>query len=794
MKSEPSTLDRMLRVHGTVQGVGFRPFVLRIATRIGIRGWVINDDQGVLARVLGTPAQLDKFADQLLRQAPQAARITDLEWLDEIPSNPTNDAGFSIRESNSGLGEITTDAPLDIAPCDECRRELNDPTDRRHNYAFINCTQCGPRYTIIERLPYDRPQTTMAAFTMCPACQREYTDPQNRRFHAEPNACPVCGPQLQLTDGSGNVLENGPAALTRTANYLTDGYIVAVKGVGGFHLMADATSETAVANLRRRKHREEKPFAVMFRNLTMLRKSAVVSENSEKILSSPQCPMVLVAKKPQTALAAGIAPNNPWLGALLPSAPLHLLLFDHVNRPLVATSANLSDEPLCTDDDEARQRLAGIADYFLGHNRVVARPVDDSIVRFTPGGTAIFLRRARGYAPASLTLPAALPHPLICVGAHMKNTVAVASERRLVLSPHIGDLGGAATHRVFAHTIDTLTSLLAVKATAIVCDKHPDYHSTRFAIDSGLPIIAVQHHLAHVLAVLLEHDHPADGVLGFAWDGTGYGEDGTVWGGECILLQSGQASRFARLRPFRLPGGEAAVRDARRVAVALADLCDGPGAGTVAARLGFTKLESSNLQTMLRQGLNSPVCTSAGRLFDAFAVLLELGTRNSFEGQLPLAVEIAALGATVDGYALPFGINPTTDSVSREIDWRPALTPLLDRPPRDVRKLAAAFHRGLVEAMLETATLAGVKTVVLSGGCFQNALLRHFAETRFNNAGFSVLAPRDLPPGDGAIAAGQALGALWNLTSVSSPVSTLSPPIQKTTTPTLPCASLSPEK
>ncbi len=763
MKTAAPPLDRMLRVRGTVQGVGFRPFVLRLATGLGLRGWVRNDAEGVLVRAVGEISKLEDFADQVRMKSPPASRVTGVEWLESPPTDPAVNGAFTIIESGSSSGKVETDAPVDLAPCDDCRRELSDPDDRRHGYAFINCTQCGPRYTIIERLPYDRPQTTMAAFTMCPACEREYRDPHDRRFHAEPNACPVCGPQMQLTDADGRVLANGPDALEQAADSLCAGGIVAVKGVGGFHLMCDATDEAAVSTLRLRKHREQKPFAVMFRDTAMLRRWAEVSEEAETLLESPQCPIVLVPKLPQPALAASVAPDNPWLGALLPSAPLHLLLMDRVNRPLVATSGNLSDEPLCTDDDDARERLAGIADLYLGHNRVIARPVDDSIVRFTSGGAPIVLRRARGYAPASLTLPAALPEPVICVGAHMKNTVAVAAGRRLVLSPHIGDLGGAASHRVFTRSIDTLKSLLAVEPAAVVCDKHPDYHSSRFAIDCGLPRIAVQHHLAHVLAVLLEHEHPADGVLGISWDGTGYGEDGSIWGGEFILLENGRASRFAQLRPFQLPGGEAAVRDARRVVVAMA------GAGPVAERLGFSGHDAAVLQAMLEQGLNSPVCTSAGRLFDAFGVLLGLGGRNHFEGQIPLAVETAALGAPVDGDALPFPVTPAKGGAHWEIDWNPALTPLLEKPPRDVAGVAAAFHRGLVEAMLETCQLSGVKTVVLSGGCFQNALLRHFAETRLSNAGFTVLAPRELPPGDGAIAAGQALGALWNLTTVDSP-------------------------
>lgn len=769
MKSLAPLVDGTLRVRGTVQGVGFRPLVLRLANELGLSGWVRNDAEGVLVRVLGTAAQLDDLALSISKRAPSAARITTIEWLDTQAPDPAVKSGFRIIDSHGIGDEIQTGAPVDLAPCDECRRELEDPADRRYGYPFINCTQCGPRYTLIERLPYDRALTTMAVFEMCADCQREYADPHNRRFHAEPNACQKCGPQLQLTDAEGKILADGPAALELTVASLCAGGIVAVKGVGGFHLMTDATDETAVNTLRERKHREEKPFAVMFRDVAMLRCYAEVSTDAARLLESQQCPIVLVFKRPQAALASGVAPHNPWVGALLPSSPLHLLLMNRLACPLVATSANRSDEPLCTDDDEARQRLAGIADHFLGHQRGIARPADDSVVRFTTGGAAIVLRRARGHAPTPLELPASFPHAVLCVGAHMKNTVAVASGRRLVLSPHIGDLGGTATHDVFTRTIDTLTSLFASSPAAIVCDKHPDYHSTRFAIASGLPCIAVQHHLAHILAVLLEHGHAADGVLGVAWDGTGYGEDGSVWGGEFILLENGRASRFAHLRPFRLLGGEAAARDARRVAVALADSGDGSGSGEVVARFGFSKSEGAILEAMSRHGTNSPACTSVGRLFDGVGALLGLGCRNSFEGQVPLAVEAAAIGAPIDGDTLRFQVGQGSNGSILEMDWRPAIAPLLAQRSHDSGRVSAAFHRGLAEAMLEICSLARVKTVVLSGGCFQNALLRHFAWSKLSNAGFTVLASRDLPSNDGAIAAGQALGALWNLTTVATP-------------------------
>jgi len=768
----PETLpssDMLLRVHGTVQGVGFRPFILRLATELGINGWVRNDSSGVLVRAAGEPVSLERFAEQVVSRAPEAARVTAVEWVDAGPSDPAIGGEFSIIESSALGGETRTGVPVDLAPCADCLRELVDPNDRRRGYPFVNCTQCGPRYSIIERFPYDRDKTTMRCFQMCPRCEAEYRDPRNRRFHAEPNACPQCGPRLQLSDAGGRALATGEDALLQAAAALCGGKIVAVKGVGGFHLMADASDEAIVAELRRRKHREEKPLAVMFKDAAALRLWADVSTAAEALLSSVRCPIVLLPRRAQPALAQSVSPGNPWVGALLPSTPLHVRLMNLVDRPVVATSANVSEEPLCTDDAEAFSRLRGIADLFLGHDREIARPVDDSVVRFSDSGAAIVLRRARGYAPAPLTLPGALEEPVLCVGAQMKNTIAVAQGDRVVVSPHIGDLGSAPTHRVFTRTIDTLGGLCGAKFAAVACDKHPGYASTRYAEGTGLRLVPVQHHLAHVLAVLLEHGHPADSVLGVAWDGTGYGEDGTVWGGEFILLRKGLAERFAHIRPFRLLGGEAAVRDARRCAISIASAMGSEASNRLAWKLGFTPAESATLHAMLALGLNSPVCTSAGRLFDAFGALLGQGRWNSFEGQIPLAVEVAARNGLRYTQPLQFDVARGAGRNGWEIDWRPAAETVLNHGQPDTSSLAFAFHEGLARAVAEVAFHAGVGTVALSGGCFQNALLRSLVESKLLAAGFRVLAPIYLPPNDGAIAAGQALGALWNLTTVETP-------------------------
>jgi hydrogenase maturation protein HypF len=777
--TDASAIDVLLRVRGTVQGVGFRPFVHRTATHLGLRGWVRNDAHGVLIRASGSLPQLGLFVEALTHAAPPAARVTGVEPVLPGPEYAPVSPDFVIADSSVSNAQISAAVPADLALCADCRRELENPANRRHRYPFINCTQCGPRYSLIESLPYDRPRTTMRVFRLCPSCQQEYENPQDRRFHAEPNACPVCGPQLVLSGLAGQRLAAREVALRTAAAQLREGLIVAVKGVGGYHLMCDATNEVAVTRLRRRKRRDEKPFAVMFRSLEQLRRFADVSAEAAALLISPAAPIVLVPRHtdgtgdaPRPArlsadLASGVAPGNPWIGALLPYAPLHVLLLALCDQPLVATSANLSEEPLCTDNAEAHQRLAGIADLFLEHDRPIARPVDDSVLRLATPQHPIILRRARGYAPAPLMLPGTLPAPLLCVGGQLKNTVAIAADRQLVLSPHLGDLGNLAAQELFERTIHMLGDLHGAHFSAVVHDKHPDYSSSLYANRTGLPRIAVQHHLAHVLACLLEHSQPADNVLGIAWDGTGYGEDGTVWGGEFILLQQNRAERFARLRPFRLPGGEAAVCDARRVALGLAHEL-----GTfreMAARFHYTDRESTLLGTMLSDRINAPLCSSAGRLFDAVGALLGLGLRNSCEGQIPLAVEAAAVRTARNDLVLPFEIHPDRSAGARfEVDWEPALAHLL-KPQHDPTVLAAAFHRGLAQAMVTVAREAQAATVVLTGGCFQNALLHTLATEALEAAGFRVLAHRVLPPNDNSIAAGQAVAALWNLTTVELP-------------------------
>ena len=784
--------DRVLVITGTVQGVGFRPFVARLAARLRMGGWVRNDGHGVTIFARAPTAALDDFTARLRAEAPPAAHIdaiivrapTSAEGTLTVPS-----AGFLIAESESPDIPPTAAVTPDLALCDDCRRELTDGADRRHAYPFINCTNCGPRYSILRELPYDRPRTTMAGFAMCPACRREYDDPANRRYHAQPNACPVCGPQVELHNAAGVVLAIRGKAIADAAQALCGGRIVAVKGLGGFHLMVDAANDAAVQELRRRKHREEKPFAVMFPSLESLRTATELNEDDVRLLMSAVAPIVLVRRRMDIvaasasertppsipALAASIAPGNPWVGALLPFAPLHVLLLNAIGRAVVATSGNLSEEPLCTDNDEARQRLASIADLFLVHDRPIARPVDDSVVRHTTA-TRIVLRRARGFAPTPLPFPANIgaPETLLCVGGHLKNTVAVTVGANLVMSPHIGDLSNPVSMEAFRRTISLLGSLYPGRFSRVVCDAHPGYASTHFARTLDIPVVTVQHHLAHILSCLFEHGGGPDRVLGVAWDGTGFGGDGTVWGGEFIVVdrRARTARRVGSLLPFRLPGGEAAVREPRRSALGLLHVLfagDPELLQPFARSLGFHEREAAVLLSLLDRGLQSPVTTSAGRLFDGVAALLGLRQRCSFEGQAAMDVEFAADAESQKEAGVIMPIIAQGQGGIWQIDWRPAVAAILqERSRAGPGMLAARFHNALARCIMDLATRTGIETVVLSGGCFQNARLLDRTCDALRSAKFNVLCHRELPPNDGGLSAGQALGARWNITTVSS--------------------------
>jgi hydrogenase maturation protein HypF len=888
-------------VRGAVQGVGFRPFVHRLASELSLAGWVNNSPQGVFIEVEGPRAALEQFLLRLEAERPPHSFIQSLEssWLD-----PVGYADFEIRASDAG-GDKTALVLPDIATCPDCIREILDPANRRYRYPFTNCTHCGPRFSIITALPYDRANTTMAGFKMCAACHAEYEDPCNRRFHAQPNACPVCGPRLELWEQPGESkprsadfqvcriagfqtrqssdltrragLETGDTAgletcatvsardheaLLAAAAAIRAGRIVAVKGLGGFHLMVDARNEAAVQRLRQRKHREEKPLALMFPSLKSVKSVCEVSALEERLLRSSEAPIVLLGRRRpvvltdeksqrikdlsgasvgtfhplEHSLSDSIAPGNPTLGAMLPYTPLHHLLLAELGFPVVATSGNLSDEPICTDEREAVERLREIADVFLVHNRPIVRHVDDSVVRVMLGREFV-LRRARGYAPLPITVGTRStasqtskeigdtvervpPKAILAVGAHLKNTVALAVGPQVFISQHIGDLETEQANNAFRRVIADFERLYDATPEVIAADLHPDYLSTKFAEElagrAGCPQpaadramrtsrpakIGVQHHLAHVLSCLAENELDPP-VLGVAWDGTGHGLDGTIWGGEFFLVTETTVGRVAHLRPFRLPGGDKAVKEPRRAALGvLAEMSSGPGKSLSHLGQGFARAFSSSemaaLHSMLKRGINSPHCSSVGRLFDAVAFLAGLRERVRFEGQAAMELEFALEGVETDkAYPLriadcglrnnakaevapvrrpalrstpAFGINEGGVIAESEIrnpkseivlDWAPMIDAILADVKRGVPvgEISAKFHNALAETIVGVARRIGERRVVLSGGCFQNRYLTERSVARLRAAGFQPYWHQRVPPNDGGIALGQIVAA-----------------------------------
>jgi hydrogenase maturation protein HypF len=770
--------DFLLQVCGTVQGVGFRPFIARLANEHRLSGWVRNDHRGVTIRIAANREQAEAFAQAVQAGLPPAAMINSITVESVTTTHPEaalpdQEDLFSILESPVSAVAPVAQVTPDLALCGDCRRELMDPTNRRYHYPFINCTNCGPRYSIVRELPYDRQRTTMAGFTMCSACRTEYEDVGDRRYHAQPNACPDCGPRIDLTDTIGRTLAAGDNALQQAVEALQSGRIVAVKGLGGFHLMVDATDSTAVDRLRERKHRDTKPLAVMFRDRAQLEQFADVTDAESDLLSSAASPIVLVRKHRDCALASSIAPDNPWIGALLPYTPLHVMILAATDRPLVATSGNLSDEPICTDNADALARLGGIADLFLMHDRPIERAVDDSVQRIGSSGP-ILLRRARGYAPTPLLLPKGTlaAEPILSVGGHLKNTVAVTMANQVILSPHIGDLGNVPSISAFRNTVNLLSSLYGGDIRSVACDLHPDYASTRFAESLGLPVIRVQHHLAHILACLLEHNGGPDKVLGISWDGTGYGPDGTIWGGEFILVdrKARTSRRLAHLRPFPLPGGESAIRRTGRCALgalhASGLMESSPCRSRLQAAMGPDNDRIATLVTALERRINAPLTTSAGRLFDAVAALLGICHTNHFEGQAGMAVEFAAAGSAANGAEFSYNLNPSENGTGTlEIDWAPMLEELASARVAGipVPTLAMSFHKTLARIIVDVARHFGIRSIALTGGCFQNAVLTDLTHDALKAARFEPLLHHRLPPNDNAIAAGQALAVLWGM-------------------------------
>ena len=735
----PERVARFISIGGRVQGVGFRPFVYRLAQQHQITGWVRNVDGAVEIHAEGTPAQLEIFSHALLSEAPP---LSDPGPLTVAACETKYAEAFSILDS-AASSQADIHLPPDGFVCADCLAELHDPANRRHRYPFINCTQCGPRYTLITALPYDRPNTSMRDFPLCANCQREYENPLDRRFHAEPIACPVCGPHLQFV--SGNEIRNGDeAALAAAVAALREGKIIAVKGVGGYHLLCDATHDEAVATLRTRKARPAKPLAVMLRDITALRTVVHTTPELEAFIASPERPIVLLPRRADSSLSAHIAPGLAEIGCLLPYSPLHDLLLADFVGPLVATSGNLSGKPVLTGNAEAQTRLAHLADAFLHHDRPIVRPADDPVYRVIAGRPRP-LRLGRGSAPLELALPVSLAEPVLALGSHMKNTVCLAWGTRAVVSPHIGELDSPRSLDTLAQVAADLQRLYQVQATRLLLDRHPNYGYRRYARDSGLPLAEIWHHHAHASALAWEFPDVNEWIV-FAWDGVGLGEDGTLWGGEAFTGAPGNWQHTASMRPFRLPGGDKAGREPWRAAAAL---------------LWENGLAAPFAPEPLHQAwsvrLNSPSSSAVGRLFDAAASLCGICTHASFEGEGPMRLEAMAANTQGKVVSLPLERDPLG---LWRTDWTPLL-PMLSDTTLPTAERAASFHLSLAQALVDQATQlrtqTGIQTVGLTGGVFQNRVLAEAALSRLQAADFKVHLPQRVPVNDAGLSFGQVI-------------------------------------
>jgi len=751
-----SEAGRRIEIRGTVQGVGFRPWIWRLARENGIAGRVSNDSRGVTIDAFGANGALERFLSGIRASPPSAAEIREMEC-HPIPPEPSRE--FVIVASRT-TPELQVSIPPDLATCDNCQSEIFDPADRRHRYAFTNCTACGPRFTIVSEMPYDRPATTMASFRMCADCQGEYDDPKNRRFHAQPNACRVCGPRLTALSAAGEPLV-WPDVIRGAARSLLDGLTVAVKGVGGFHLACDATSSLSVSRLRERKRREAKPLAVMVRGIAEARAIADVGPEAERLLLSPERPIVLLTRRAGAGLADEVAPDNPLVGVMLPYTPLHHLLLADAGRPIVMTSGNLAEEPIATANAEALRRLSGVADVFLVHDRKIASRCDDSVARLV-AGRPVVLRRSRGYVPRAILVATPFERPVLACGPHLKNTFCVGLKGAAYLGPHIGDLENLETLMAYEQAVERMLSFLRVTPEIVAHDLHPGYLSTAYARSrSGVQKIGVQHHHAHIASAMAEHGLEGP-VIGVAYDGTGYGPDGTSWGGEILLAASESFERLATFRPIALAGGETAIRDVWRIALALLDdaFHGTPPLERLPLLAGRRPREITTVRRMAARGVNTPRARGVGRYFDAVGALV-LGRPNArYEGEIALALNGAADPGERGVY--PFSID--TSASPAELDLTPMVRDLVADllAGESPGAISARFHNTLARATGDLvrfgASSSGKRPVVLTGGCFQNALL---AERILEDLGdeFRVFLHRNVPPGDGGIALGQAFVA-----------------------------------
>ena len=747
-----SPAARQIRINGIVQGVGFRPFVYQLAQQHHLRGHVANTAAGVLLHVEGAPGRLEAFLRDLESRKPPLAHIVEIAVDDAEPGGYSD---FSILKSRAGEHRATLISP-DVAVCEDCLAEMFDPADRRFQYPFINCTNCGPRYTIIDDIPYDRPHTSMRHFTMCPRCQAEYDDPLDRRFHAQPNACPRCGPRVALFDPRRTSVSGDP--IDRAAELLKEGRIVAIKGLGGFHLAVNAMDDAAVERLRQRKHREEKPLAVMSPDLETVKGYARIAPEEAELLTSMQRPIVLLEKKRPEKLAFSVAPRNSYVGVMLPYTPLHHLLLRNGFSALVMTSGNLSEEPIAIDNTEAFQRLGDIADYFLIHDREIYLRSDDSIVRRAAGHTRP-IRRSRGFVPIPIFLKEET-QPVLACGAELKNTICLTKGRQAFVSQHIGDLENLATEGFFMQTVAHLQRILDIRPQSVVCDLHPDYLSTRWAKNQQeLPVIQVQHHFAHIAACMAEHHLDAP-VIGLAFDGTGYGADGTVWGGEFLVADTANFRRVAHLETVPMPGAAAAIKKPVRMALACLYKVFGQGLWDLGLPVmaAMPRSEAEILIRVCEKGINAPLTSSMGRLFDAVAAVIGLRQQVAFEGQAAMELEMIAGEPASERYDFQW-----RDGEVRIISIAPIIRGVVEDLQHGLPAfiISRKFHNTLIHGCAELcAVIAGelqLDRVVLSGGCFQNRLLLEGLSQALTERGLKVYSHRQVPTNDGGIALGQAV-------------------------------------
>jgi hydrogenase maturation protein HypF len=738
-----------LFITGVVQGVGFRPFVFRLANELGLKGWVLNSETGVVIEVEGKEEKLKEFLKRVQKEKPPASKIYSLEFK-FLP-----DAGYRefVIKKSKREGRAKVSVLPDLATCKDCLKELLDPKDRRYLYPFINCTNCGPRFTIILSLPYDRENTTMKSFKMCRECRREYEDPNDRRFHAQPNACPKCGPWVWLIDETGETVAEREKALELLPRYLQEGKILAIKGLGGFHLVCDATNEEAVKRLRERKRREEKPFAVMFRDAEQVEEFAHLSELERIALEGVEAPIVVLKQKEGNSLAKSVSPDTDTVGAFLPYTPLHHILLRNFGKPIVATSCNLTDEPIVKDNDEALKTLGKLTDAVLLHNREIARRCDDSVVRVI-GGRVVPIRRSRGYAPLPVLLPFPLKREVLALGPFMKNTVAVAKENRVYLSQHVGDLDNLKAEEFFEETVKDLLKLFEVEPEAVVCDYHPGYYSTKFGERHFKDrLIKVYHHHAHAVAVMAENEvKPEEEVIALTYDGTGLGPDGTIWGGEVLIASYADFERAFHLKQFKLPGGEKAVKEPFRCALSvLTELGLEPE-----KHLKRSEKELKLLKQAVKKGINSPITSSMGRLFDAVAALLGVKEVVSYQAQGAILLEeLASKVRCEEAFTVRLNGNA--------VDWSQMVLELLNLKEKGerVELIAHRFHNWVVLSSVEVVKrlreARGIEKVALSGGVFQNALLTEKLSEKLKEEGFTVLTHQIVPPNDGGLSLGQAV-------------------------------------